>query len=195
MPETTPEPTRTLLRLVLPSPAYRESFLASHAEWAGQWQDGAGLEADTDLSSPDAFEAWVEELLRQEDAPLRPEFVSCTYRWMVVGGEYVGSIALRHELNDFLENYGGQLGYGVRPSARRRGYASAALGQMLQEARGRGMERVLLVCAEDNLGSRRTIEAHGGVLEDVRDHDGAPHRRYWVSLGTRSVADQSLASH
>lgn len=171
-------------RLVKPSVAYRESFLASHAEWEGAWQDGAGVDADADFSAPGAFEQWVARLLSQESEPLSPGMVTCTFRWLVEGDQYLGSVALRHELNEYLANFGGHLGYGIRPSARRQGHATAALAQMLDLARERGMDRVLLTCAEANLGSRGTIEANGGVLEDVRvDGDGVALRRYWISLG------------
>ncbi|MEU7900170.1 GNAT family N-acetyltransferase [Nonomuraea sp. NPDC049152] len=73
-------------------------------------------------------------------------------------------MALRHEPNDF-----GHIGYGIRPSARRRGLATWALGRILDEARLLGLDRVLITCAADNVASAKTIERQGGVLEDVRD--------------------------
>lgn len=93
----------------------------------------------------------------------------------------LGAIALRHELNDFLREAGGHIGYGVRPSVRRRGLAGWALGQVLDRAWDRGLDRVLITCDVDNEVSRRIIESRGGVLEDVRDTVLGRTRRYWVT--------------
>ena len=91
-------------------------------------------------------------------------------------GRLVGFISLRHELNDFLLEQGGHIGYAVRPADRGRGLATAATALMLQECRRRGIDPVLITCDEDNAASAAVIERNGGVLEDVRHGK----RRYWV---------------
>lgn len=159
-----------------------ESFLAAHSEWVGEHQDGSGIEGDEDFTTPEGFAAFVEGLQGQETTPLQDGYVTCTYRWIVEGDEYLGAIALRHELNAYLLQFGGHIGYGVRPSVRRRGLASWALEQTLGLARERGFERVLLTCDDDNLGSIKTIENNGGELEDKRAHEGGVTRRYWINL-------------
>lgn len=108
--------------------------------------------------------------------------VPSTYFWITAedGGpedEVVGFLHLRHSLNDFLLQRGGHIGYSVRPAARSRGHASAALALALREAADRGIERVLVTCDDTNEPSRRTIESNGGVLEDIREG----MRRYWFS--------------
>jgi RimJ/RimL family protein N-acetyltransferase len=59
-------------------------------------------------------------------------------------------------------------GYGIRPSARRRGLATWALGRILDEAHSTGLHRVLIICEADDVPSMKTIERHGGVLEGIR---------------------------
>ncbi|WP_197686173.1 GNAT family N-acetyltransferase [Actinoplanes derwentensis] len=61
-------------------------------------------------------------------------------------------------------SWAGHVGYGIRPSARRRGLGGWALGRVLDEARGTGVDRVLAVCAVDNAASVKTIERCGGRL-------------------------------
>jgi predicted acetyltransferase len=91
-----------------------------------------------------------------------------------------GSWAGSHELDDRT----GHIGYGIRPSARGRGLATWALAAVLEEARRRGMDRVLLVCADENAASTRTIERNGGVLAEVRVTPRGTTRRYWIDLQT-----------
>jgi predicted acetyltransferase len=105
--------------------------------------------------------------------------VPSSSRWIEEEGRLVGFIALRHELNDYLLDQGGHIGYAVRPSARGRGLATAATALVLRECRRRGIDPVLITCDDDNAASATVIERNGGVLEDVR----RGKRRYWVTVG------------
>jgi predicted acetyltransferase len=117
---------------------------------------------------------------QREVAARRPRaYVPWTELWMVETGEVVGRISLRHELNELLFTWGGHIGYSVRPSARCRGHATAALAGMLEVCRERRIDPVLITCDVDNVASRRTIEGAGGVFEDTRDGK----LRFWVDLG------------
>lgn len=173
--------------LIAPTTRLHASWLESLREWgSGAHQDGAGLHADDEVESTEGFAVWVERLRQQSDPTIPPAEgrVPADYWWIVEGDTYLGAITLRHELNDFLLEKGGHIGYGVRPSARRRGLATWALGEVLQHARQVGLARVLITCDDDNVASARTIERHGGRLEDVRVVDGdLAVRRYWVDLG------------
>ncbi len=171
--------------LVAPTVRLRGSWLAARAEWGpGVHQDGAGLHEDDDVDTPEGFAAWVARLHREADRSVPPVEgrVHSSYWWIVDDETYLGAIALRHELNDFLLHAGGHIGYGVRPSARRRGLARWALGEVLHEARGLGLGRVLVTCDDANAASQRVIEANGGDLEDVRDTPLGRTRRYWIDL-------------
>jgi predicted acetyltransferase len=175
--------------LIAPTVALRESWLAARAEWPpGAALSGHGLRDTDDVETVDGFAAWVERLNKQSDESIQlpPDQVPATYWWIVEGDTYLGAITLRHRLNEYLLRVGGHIGYGLRPSARGRGLASWALGEVLPRARERGLDRVLLVCADSNLASARTIERNGGVLEDVRDSEFGPLRRYWIDLRERA---------
>jgi predicted acetyltransferase len=170
--------------LITPTVRLRDSWLESNDEWGGVHQDGSGLTDSDDVDSADGFAAWVARLRSQSDqsVPVVDGWVHATHWWITEGDTYLGAIALRHRLNDFLLRIGGHIGYGVRPSARRRGLATWALGEVLPHARALGLDRVLITCTDTNVASARTIEHHGGVLDDVRDTEHGRTRRYWIAL-------------
>jgi predicted acetyltransferase len=171
--------------LVDPTVKLHTSWLEARDEWGrGAHQDGSGLHADTEVDSAEGFAAWVDYLNQQADhsIELAPDRVYANYWWLVEDDQYLGAISLRHELNDFLYDAGGHIGYGIRPSARGRGVATWAVAAVLDEARKLGLERVLITCDDSNVASARTIERSGGVLEDTRTTSLGLTRRYWVTL-------------
>ena len=94
-------------------------------------------------------------------------FVPATMLWAVDGDRWLGRVSVRHELNEHLIRFGGHVGYAVRPSARRRGIATTLLRVGLGMLNEIGVGEALILCAEDNEGSRRVIETVGGELEKI----------------------------
>ena len=98
-------------------------------------------------------------------APPEDGYVPQTVLWWVAGGEWLGRVNIRHTLNRGLLRRGGNIGYEVRPSARRRGHATAMLAAALPVAAALGIREARIDCGVDNVGSRRVIEKNGGVFE------------------------------
>lgn len=94
----------------------------------------------------------------------------------------LGAVNIRHYLNEYLLEYGGHIGYGIRPSERRKGYASAMIGIALKKCKILGIDKVLLVCNKDNIGSAKAIINNGGVLENEVIKDGEIMQRYWIDV-------------
>lgn len=94
----------------------------------------------------------------------------------------VGAVNIRHYLNDSLLLNGGHIGDGIRPSERRKGFATKMIALALEECRHRGIHRVLMVCDKDNIGSAKSIQRNGGVLENEVVVEGVAQQRYWISL-------------
>lgn len=122
------------------------------------------------------FAAYVAALRAEAAAPRPPLLVCSTTWWWVEGEEYLGRISVRHELTPLLLEVGGHIGYDVRRSRRREGHATAMLAAALPEATALGIDPALVTCDEGNLGSRKAIEANGGIVEDQR---GAK-LRFWI---------------
>ncbi len=133
------------------------------------------------------FSRYLEVLAEQErGANLPPNHVPSTFLFAVIATRIVGRVSIRHSLNAFLERVGGHIGYVVVPEFRRLGYATTILRLSVQIAREKlAIGRILLTCDDDNIGSIRTIEKNGGILENVvsgPDLD-KPKRRYWIEAG------------
>ena len=85
--------------------------------------------------------------------------------WLMVGGRMVGRCNIRHRLNDALMDFGGHIGYSIRPSDRRKGFGTLQLRLALEKAKALGVVRVRITCNADNVASARIIETNGGVPE------------------------------
>jgi predicted acetyltransferase len=104
--------------------------------------------------------------------------------WLVQNGRILGTARLRYRLNKNLMHEGGHIGYDVRPTQRRKGYATLILTLMLGKARDRGLGRVLVTCDKDNAASARTIQKNAGILENevISKRSGKLVQRYWIDL-------------
>jgi predicted acetyltransferase len=171
--------------LSLPDVKYRDTFLAGLAEYHAESRH---LEMDARMTANE-FEGFVRGLQARADGKRLPYgWVPSIELWLMDEDEYVGTSHIRPRLNEQLRRYGGNIGYEIRPSRRRQGYGTAILRLTLQWAGRMGMERALVTCNRDNTGSRRIIEANGGVFEGespVNVGSGVIlERRYWISIAS-----------
>lgn len=165
--------------LIQPTRDLRGAFLDLAREYR-QAGDDRYLDALEDF---EAYISRLEAIERGEDLP--DGHVPSSSVWLVVDGRLVAVGRLRHRLTAELEHEGGHIGYDVRPTERRRGYATRLLRLMLTRALERGLTRVLVTCDDDNVPSARVIEANGGCLDGrVRSlrTGGGDVRRYWIDV-------------
>ena len=104
--------------------------------------------------------------------------------WLVRGGSILGTCDIRHQLTDALRDFGGHIGYSIRPSERSKGYGTLMLKLALAKARELGIDRALVTCDKNNIASARVIQRNGGVL-DSESHStqaGRVTQRYWITL-------------
>lgn len=173
------------LELIEPDVHYRISYVEALRE-------GLHLDAATEIDIQLAKKDFAKYMEKRHDLS-RPVTLADGTKvrrvrqldlWLVDGERFLGMASLRPELNDHLMKRGGNIGYAVRASERRKGYGDLILKLTLPRARALGMDRVLITCHDENIGSQRIIEKNGGVYQDRVKIPGRDllERRYWIAL-------------
>ncbi|MBW7455673.1 GNAT family N-acetyltransferase [Paenibacillus sepulcri] len=169
--------------LVEPSLEYRDLYMDFYEDWLGSGEDMVPWVIERD---PSNFEAYVAFLYAEdsEDKLTRESWVPHSTYWLInEADKLVGAVNIRHRLNQKLSESGGNIGYGIRPSERRKGYAGALLAKSLIRTRELGLNRVLVVCDQGNIGSEKTILKNGGIFEsEFTEANGNIIRRFWIEL-------------
>lgn len=171
------------LQLIPPDIRYRDSYVAALRE-------GLHLETPKEediLLAEKDFAAYLKKRSDLSRAVILPsgERVKRLPQidlWLVDGEKFLGMTSLRPQMNEHLLRRGGNIGYAVRKSERRKGYGILILKLALPHLRAMGLQKVLITCHDENLGSIKIIEGAGGVLQDKIEIDGLPilERRYWI---------------
>ena len=132
-----------------------------------------------------SIEIWFEELKKRscEDTVPKGLVPSSTYLGVREKDNYiVGMIDIRHYLNEYLTQVGGNIGYGVRKTERNKGYAKQMLKLALEKCKDLKIKKVLITCDEDNIASEKVILSVNAKLEDIRNVDGENKKRFWIDL-------------
>jgi len=132
-----------------------------------------------------SIEVWLEELKKRscEDTVPKGLVPSSTYLAVREKDNYiVGMIDIRHYLNEYLTQVGGNIGYGVRKTERNKGYAKQMLKLALEKCKDLKIKKVLITCDEDNIASEKVILSANAKLEDIRNVDGENKKRFWIDL-------------
>ena len=150
---------------------------------------------DRELKKGKTYEEWLSNniKLHDENYALEKGLVPA-YTYFLIredDNKLIGMIDLRLGLNDYLRNYGGHIGYSIRPTERKKGYNKINLYLVLQEAKENNLEKVLITCADSNDGSRKTILSLGGKFEknNFDESDNGTMELYWIDV------DESLEKY
>jgi predicted acetyltransferase len=172
-----------MLFLLKPTIELKEEYLSFYEEWksSGELMVPWVIEKD-----PSNFETMVQSLLDSEKGSNLPEgWVPDSTFWLVnENNRILGAVTIRHRLTERLMDRGGHIGYGIRPSERRKGFATKLLALSLEKVKGFGVGKALITCDERNTGSLKTILNNGGVPDtDFIEEDGNVIKRFWIEVG------------
>lgn len=168
--------------LLTPTTDLQEEYLDFYNEWK---DSGETMIPWVITKDPSNFPAMVQELLDAHNGINVPEsWVPDSTYWLVTDhNRIIGAVNIRHSLTEHLFNAGGHIGYGIRPSERRKGYAMKLLALSLEKAKELNITKALVVCDEVNTASEKTILHNGGLRdEDFIEEDGNVVRRFWIEL-------------
>ena len=137
------------------------------------------------LDNFSSIKDWLEELKKRSSEATVPEGLvpSTTYLAIREIDNYiVGMVDIRHYLDEFLTQVGGNIGYSVRKTERNKGYAKQILKLALEKCKDLKMKKVLITCDEDNIASEKVILSANAKFEDIRNVDGENKKRFWIEL-------------
>ena len=170
--------------LILPTNEYSSQIAEYRQEFldAGDSMDGTGP-----LRRFEDPEEYIKICKDYEDPDRVPSHLVLATQFFFIrkcDNKLVGMLQVRHCFNDYLEKYAGHIGYSVRPSERRKGYAKEMLQMALPYCREIGLDKVLITCIDGNIGSEKTILANGGVYESTvhEPNDNEDLKRFWITL-------------
>jgi len=155
----------------------------------------SNFEGLSNISNIENYDMFLEELEKNKHQELiNSEYSPQTTFGIFDNDRLVGGFNLRHVLKGNLINYGGNIGYLIRPSERRKGYGTKMLHLALEKAYEIGLEKFLVSCRVENIGSMKVIENNGGNYEnDYFDKEsGLTFKRYWIDVKKELLKDDSI---
>lgn len=151
--------------LIRPTSEYASQIIEYRQEFLDAGDSMAGTGPLRRFENP---EEYIKICAEYEDPTTVPSHLVPATQFFFIrksDNKLVGMIQIRHRFNDYLEKYAGHIGYSVRPSERRKGYAKEMLRMTLPFCREIGIDKVMITCIDGNIGSEKTILANGGVYE------------------------------
>lgn len=168
------------MELVFPTMKHKEAALEYRQEHIDYGENH--IHGSSSFMKAGDYESWLEKITWNITEATH-DWVTGSIYFAIVGGKIIGTIAVRHYLNDSLLKNGGHIGYGIRPTERHKGYGTKMLALALDKCREFGIEKALVTCDKVNIAFAKTALRNGGVLENefIEDNENIVER-YWITL-------------
>ena len=167
------------MKLIEPNTIYKNTYLEMMEEWRSSGEELVPFTLEFDITDFDKF-----ILFTNSFKYIKPEgFVHHSTFWLITDDDEIAGVSnLRHYLCETLLLEGGHIGFGIRPSFRRKGYAAKLLELTLLEAKKLNLSKVLLTCDKSNTGSSKTIQKNNGVLWKEQILDGIMKQYFRIDI-------------
>ena len=167
------------VKLIEPSEDYKDEYIDMVNEWVTFDEKSIPPVLKMEYSDFEALVTYLKDI--RDGKQLQKGWVPSSTFWLISDdGKIIGISSIRHFLTEQLLEFGGHIGYGIRPSERKKGYATEILCQSLKVAGALGIQKALLTCDKDNIGSIKVIEKSGGSLESEGKINDVDILRYWI---------------
>ena len=168
------------MKLRAPEPANQDAVMDFRCEFL---QRGERLLGAAGLENYENYFDWLKHTRSlSHEHTARPDLPPSSTFLCWMDEQLIGTVEIRHRMNEFQLQYTGQIGLSIRPSRRGQGLGTRFLALALTECRKLGLTRVLLTCSRYNESSRAAIEANGGILENETAYEGDIRCRYWITI-------------
>lgn len=175
-----------MLKLIKPNKKYFSQYKDMMDEWNMEGSRIAPWPLHLKYHTEELFEEMLNRVQEVEEGNNLGEFASSTTYWLYDDGnnKLIGASNLRHYLTEEGLKLWGHIGYGIRPTERKKGLATKLLKLTMQEAKKMNIDKVLLGAYVGNIGSWKVIEKCGGQFEKIiiEDETALPVKRYWINI-------------
>ncbi len=141
---------------------------------------------DRFLGEGKSYEDWLDDVIKCQEksyAEQTNRVPGTTYFTIRESdNKIVGMVNFRYYIKGKLLKIGGHIGYGIRPTERRKGLAKIQLYLTLLEAQKIGLDKVMIDCTDTNIGSKKTIEALGGKYSETVIDNEETYLNYWINV-------------
>lgn len=167
------------LRLIKPTTKLENQYADMMQDWFDSGDELVPFILKYDFKD---FKKFIEQINGFEKGiDIHESFIAHSTFWLMNDdNKILGVVNIRHDLTPNLKKEGGHIGYGIRPTERRKGYATKILELALVEAKKLGIKRALITCNHDNIGSIKTILNNKGEFFEENMVDQKKIRKYWI---------------